>query len=315
MASLALLAAGCAHVPAHSLPQGGPLALRAQTNGWTPLPDAPLAREGAAGTAFGLSLWVLGGRDAAGQLLTKGHRLEGFERWEAVPPPGGSRFQASAVTLNPPRLLLTGGQAEGRALGTTEWWDVATASWQRLPDLPTPRWGAGAAGHGVFAYVVGGSNGRPLDTVERFDARDRSWRSLAPLALGREAGVAATLGQRIVVVGGRTRDGLTGSLEIYDPATGVWKAGPAMPTPRSHAAFAVYGYHLFVLGGLTAQGPTAAVESFDLTSGTWTVRASLPEARHGAVAARVGERLVVTGGVVAGRVSAGGWRMPFPFGR
>ena len=73
-------------------------------------------------------------------------------------------------------------------------------------------------------------------------------------------------------------------------------------------------HHLFVLGGKAADGATAAVESFSLVDGAWTTRASLPVALHGAVAARLGERLVVTGGVVEGRVSARGWRMPFPFG-
>lgn len=282
---------------------------------WIAYPDAPSARFNAAGVAVGFQFFVLGGYNDNLGRLNSVDRFTAFDKWSGMPamPTPRSSLAAALVPYN--RVLAIGGLANMLPLGTTEMFSVEKNTWDTMPDMPTPRWGAGADAYGDQAWVAGGAAIYPSRAFESFSIQTKSWTKLADMSVPREGCVAARIGQRIAVVGGRTPGGITGALELYNIDTGTWSRGPDMPTARSYPAFAVYGHHLFVLGGHLESGSTAAVESYDLGSNSWTKRTPLPEALSGALATKLGERLVVTGGFSNGHATAKTWGIPFPFGK
>jgi N-acetylneuraminic acid mutarotase len=288
-------------------------------SGWLRYPDAPTARFGAASATSGFRLLVIGGYDDGLSRLGAVEQFTAFDKWETLPPLPSRRSSACAANVPSERILVFGGAVASsvatQPLGTVERLSLATRTWDRLAEMPTPRWGAGAAAHGLQVYVAGGSSwGNPVAAFERYDALGNSWQRLADVPTAREAAAVAMLGQRVVVAGGRDRGTVLGQVDLFNPETGKWYQGAPMPTPRSHAGYLAYGHHLFVVGGSTANGASAAVESFDLASNSWTRHAPLPEASSNLVAAKLGARLVVTGGLgEGGKATARTYGTAFPF--
>ena len=97
----------------------------------------------------------------------------------------------------------------------------------------------------------------------------------------------------LTVIGGQSIDGVTSSIESYDPSSNTWSTSPPINTPRMyHSAVELNGC-IYVLGGHTGVTRLVSVECYK--SGQWGFVASLPEPRSvlGAV--------VFTGGIyVAG---------------
>jgi non-specific serine/threonine protein kinase len=89
-----------------------------------------------------------------------------------------------------------------------ERFDPVAGSWERLPDLPSPRGGLGAAFVDGWIVAVGGEEPtRVLDTAEAYDLGTGAWRGLAPLPTPRHGMAVATLGASVVAVNGARRPG------------------------------------------------------------------------------------------------------------
>ncbi|MBM3270479.1 MAG: hypothetical protein FJZ01_22825 [Candidatus Sericytochromatia bacterium] len=291
--------------------------LATASRAWLRYPDAPTARFAAAGAASGFRLLVLGGYDDALGRLGNVEQFTAFDKWETLPALPTRRSSAAAATVPSERILVFGGAVPGgvatQPLGSVERLSLATRKWDRLADMPTPRWGAAAAAKGLFVYVAGGSSwGHAVDAFELYNAIDNTWKALPALPQAREFAAIGALGERVVVAGGAVGGVPSNDTHVYNPEAGTWTKVAPMPTPRTQAAYAVYGHVLYVVGGIGPGGKSTAVESFHLGTGAWTRHTPLPEPLSGAVAARLGERLVVTGGSGAdGRASARTYGLPF----
>ncbi len=310
--------AGCGTLPAGRLAaESTGVQATSQRNAWIRYPDAPTARFAAAGATSGFRLLVIGGYDDSLSRLGDVEQFTAFDKWETLPALPTRRSGATAATVPSERILVFGGAVPGgvatQPLGTVERLSLATRKWDRLAEMPTPRWGAAAASRGLFVYVAGGSSwGHAVDAFEFYNAIDNTWRRLPALPQAREYGAIGALGERVVVAGGAIGGTPSGDVQIYNPEKGTWTQAAPMPTPRSQAGYAVYGHVLYVVGGIGAAGRSTAVESFNLGTGVWTRHTPLPEPLSALVAARLGERLVVTGGTGAsGQASARTYGLPF----
>ncbi|WP_370326053.1 protein kinase [Euzebya sp.] len=174
------------------------------------------------------------------------------------------------------------GRAEdGPAGGTPA--DTAAAT----PATDTPEVeGADAAGEGSD-----GATGMPAPS---------EWQAVRSMRVARQQIPAVTLQGTIWITGGLTEDGVTTSVEGYEPATNSWRTGPDLPLPLHHQMSAVFGGEVVVLGGWAPEGSLlSAITSdqvFALRGDEWVELPPLLQPRAAGAAATVGDLLVVTGG-------------------
>jgi hypothetical protein len=105
------------------------------------------------------------------------------------------------------------------------------------------------------------------------------------------------LGQ-VLLAGGESGFTPLGSVELYNPATGLCAATGAMAAARrSHGAALLPTGRVLVAGGWGAAGPLASAELYNPATGTWSATGSLNTARYGATATPLSDgRVLIAGG-------------------
>ena len=84
-----------------------------------------------------------------------------------------------------------------------ERYDPANDQWQKLPDMPTPRGGLGAALVGGRLIAVGGENPTGVySTVEAYDLTAQNWSALPNLRAARHGMAVVAVGNSIYAIGG-----------------------------------------------------------------------------------------------------------------
>ncbi len=158
----------------------------------------------------------------------------------------------------------------------------------------------GMAGCGGAEQRASAAGGEKADTHNAMVKRDR-WIGVPGMPAPR-FGLAAATGRdgRLYAIGG-TLDGITGRVDVYDPATGTWGRAANLRTPRTNLAAAVGGDgRIYALGGATsprAQGPVATVEAYSDGAGKWEEVSSMPTARVGLAAVQGADgRIYAIGG-------------------
>jgi|GEM_PF-259113 len=143
---------------------------------WTPLPDAPHARDHHRASVVDGKLYVVGGR-------------------------------RSSVNL---------GNAIGDTEETVDVFDFETGQWSTMNEqLPTPRAGIALIKHGPELIVAAGeSPAGDHHEVEALDVRTGSWRALPNLNAGRNAPGGARYGNELFVVAGRDGNTELASQEV-----------------------------------------------------------------------------------------------------
>jgi N-acetylneuraminic acid mutarotase len=186
---------------------------------WRRLPPPPEERAAAAAAATADGrVWVVGGRTRTG-LATRALSLDLKSlRWRVVR--GPTPREHLAATALGGRVYVLAGRLAGldTNLGTVEAYAPRTNGWSKLPSLPDPRGGTGAAAIGGRIVSVGGeSPGGTNASVWALRPGGR-WVRLADLPTPRHGlGVAASRG-RVWVIGGGPQPGLTvsGAVESLD---------------------------------------------------------------------------------------------------
>ena len=178
---------------------------------WRRLPAPPEERAAAAAAATADGrVWVVGGRTRSG-LATRALSLDlRTLRWRTAPGPR-PREHLAATALGG-RVFAIGGRLAGydTNLGTVEAYDPRTNRWSRLPDLPDPRGGTGAASIAGRLVSVGGESPSGTNrTVWALRPGGRAWTRLQDLRTPRHGlGVVAFRG-RVWAIAGGPEPGLT----------------------------------------------------------------------------------------------------------
>jgi len=164
----------------------------------------------------------------------------------------------------------------------------ATAHWDVVASLLTPRAFPAAVAAGGLLYAIGGNDDSGLATasVERYDPVQNMWTPRAPMASPRYGLVAGVIDGVIYAAGGTNGSGTAvATLEAYDPATNTWTPKASMPAARGLVAGGVIGGILYVVGGTDGASSSAKVQAYDPATNTWTTKASMPAPLSGAASA------------------------------
>jgi N-acetylneuraminic acid mutarotase len=128
-------------------------------------------------------------------------------------------------------------------------------------------------------------------------SKDLTWHEQAQMPTRRaHLGLAAVEG-RIFAIAGQGPEGVTGAVEIYDPAEDIWTRGSDKPTPVTDISAAAIGTDVYVPGGCDNAGsPAQTVEVYDATADAWRQVGLLPKPLCAYALATTGEKLYLFGG-------------------
>ena len=177
---------------------------------WRALPRMPEPRAaGGAAVASG-RLYVVGGVGAAG-LARRAFALElRTRRWSVVPAP--TPREHLAVTAAGGRIYALGGRRAGydTNVATFECLTPGEKRWRRLPEVPRPRGGTGAAvAAGRLVSVGGEEPAGTIASVYAWNLARGGWSRLPDLRTPRHGLGVVAVGARVYAVGGGPMPGLT----------------------------------------------------------------------------------------------------------
>jgi serine/threonine protein kinase/N-acetylneuraminic acid mutarotase len=228
------------------------------TNAWSAGPDLPLPLHHEMAATYKGEIMAVGGWVPENGVLTAKTSDQVFAlragKWVGLPHLKHPRAAgAAAVAGN--KLVVFGGQADGKLVSQTEVWDGK--SWSDGPALPSPRDHLAAASDGNFVYAVGGrflSADKNVATLDRYDPSANSWSKLPDMPTARGDLGASVVGGRLVAVGGESSTGVFSTVESFDINKRQWSALPNMRTPRHGITVDTVGTSVYAIDG--AQVPS-----------------------------------------------------------
>jgi non-specific serine/threonine protein kinase len=178
---------------------------------WRRLPAPPEERAAAAAAATSDGrVWVVGGRMRSG-LATRMLSLDlRTLRWRTHPGPRPREHLAATALRG--RVYAIGGRLAGydTNLATVQAYDPKRGRWSRLPDLPDPRGGTGAAAIAGRIVSVGGESPAGTNrTVWALRPGARAWAALPDLPTPRHGLGVVSLRGRVWAIAGGPQPGLT----------------------------------------------------------------------------------------------------------
>jgi DNA-binding CsgD family transcriptional regulator len=103
------------------------------------------------------------------------------------------------------------------------------------------------------------------------------WQALPSMPTPRSKLAAVALNGLVYAIGGETAQGVSASLEVYDPASSTWNEGKPLPLPASEIQAAVLGGKIYVPGGRQENGKASqSLEIYDPLHDTWESGPDLP---------------------------------------
>jgi N-acetylneuraminic acid mutarotase len=231
------------------------------------------------------------------------------EAWKRLPPLNHPRGAAAAAVVGD-KIVVVGGQADGKLVPQTEVFDGE--GWTDVAEIPTPREHLGAASDGRYLYAVGGrqlSAGENSGGFERYDPEANRWTKLDAMPETVGAVAATFAGGRVVAVGGESETEASDQVQGYDINGGTWSQLPPMSSPRHGASLAVVKDALYAIGGATEAGHVGATrqsEVLDLSGkesapvaarAEWRAVTNAPANIQYAASAEVGGRIWLFGGL------------------
>ncbi len=178
-------------------------------NRWHDLTPMPTARAAGGAAIVGRKLYVVGGVGPKG-LARRAFVLDLAKgTWSTAP--GSAKREHLAVIATGGRIYALGGRLGGydANLATFEAYSPATGVWERLPPVPEPRGGTGAAFAGGMIVTVGGEAPEgTISSVYGYQLATGRWRRLPDLPTARHGLAVATVRGTVYAIGGGTSPGL-----------------------------------------------------------------------------------------------------------
>ncbi|MBN1813323.1 MAG: hypothetical protein JXA14_15920 [Anaerolineae bacterium] len=129
------------------------------------------------------------------------------------------------------------------------------------------------------------------------ESGESPWQEHAQMPTRRAHLALAAVDGRIFAIAGRDPEGITGAVEIYDPANDIWTRGRDKPIPVTHVSGAAIGADVYVPGGCDDAGtPMQTVEVYDAAADAWRQASPLPKPLCAYALATLAEKLYLFGG-------------------
>ncbi len=244
------------------------------TNSWKTAPKLPAPLHHSMAVNYRDELVVLGGwipegGNPSAETSGRVYALRG-ESWEELPSLRHPRAAGAAAVVGG-KIVVVGGQAEGKLVPQTEVFDGK--SWRDAAPLPTPREHLAAAADRKYLYAVGGRNlssDTNMAAFDRYDPAKDEWEKLPNLPTARGGLGATVAGDHVIAAGGEEPTSVRGTVESFDISADRWSALPDLPTPRHGPGVASIGTRVFVLGGARKPGhfnSAKTAEAIDVPAG------------------------------------------------
>ncbi len=212
---------------------------------WQARPTPPGVSRAMAVAGYEGAIYLIGGRDASGQVLAQTTRFRpGLDAWETRAPRPLAAADADAAVLGEKIYLAGGLDARGVPLDRLDIYDPRLDRWESGAALPRPLAGAALTAFEGRLYLFGGSDGvQDYDQVYTYDPAQSAWALAARLPGPRAYAAAAALEGKVLLFGGaQAGTALDATLAFY-PARAArgespWEQRAALPARTGHPAAA-----------------------------------------------------------------------------
>ncbi len=191
----------------------------AQWSAMAPLPTAE-AQHAAVAHPNG-NIYVIAGYDGlpgstGGENGTLQIYNTGTNTWTAGTPCPHTSRGASYCLGTDGKVYLISGISSNTYLTNVYRYDVGTAAWTAVANIPVPTWEAGAASYGGKIYVAGGASSSGFSQMQIYDIATNTWSAGAALPVG-------TFQHKLVSAGNGTLYLLGGSTSVTTYSANIYK--------------------------------------------------------------------------------------------
>ncbi len=141
-----------------------------------------------------------------------------------------------------------------------QYYDIASNTWNPLPDMPTARETKGKIVNDKL-YVIGGFNGTPSRLINVYDLKTNLWVNQYKMPAGIYGHSLAVYDNKIFIVGGVNNQSF---LAYFDTITNTLHQLSSNMIPRRHATAEVYNNKLYIIGGSTTSVTSSAIKSIQV---------------------------------------------------
>jgi hypothetical protein len=182
--------------------------------------------------------------------------------------------------------LASGTVGEMETSNRTYRYDIKTATWHRLADMPAPLRLSGLACYQGKIYVAGGWDMALMDVFFIYDLQTDKWsrgKAIPEPVWG--ASMGAWDGKLYLVGGDRGEIDFVpeNKVDVYDIAAQTWTAGGGadMPTASGFYGHVQTGTYLYVVGGFSGDvnANIHLTQRYDMSTNTWELGPAFTSAR------------------------------------
>ncbi|MGU3375273.1 Kelch repeat-containing protein [Chryseobacterium sp. M5A1_1a] len=171
----------------------------------------------------------------------------------------------SGSAIHNGRIYVFGGSGLNGAATTVfsnkfQYYDIASDTWNPLPDMPTAREAKGKIVNDKL-YVIGGFNGTPSRLINVYDLNTNLWIDRYTMPVGISGHSLAVYGNKIFIAGGANNQSF---LAYFDTTTHKLHQLSSNMIPRRHAAVEVHNHKLYIIGGSTTSLTSSALKSIQV---------------------------------------------------
>lgn len=254
---------------------------------WDLATPMPTLRSGAMATVIGERIYVIGGgfrkEDGKFRFLPTVEVYDpARDTWDIGPDMAQPHdYPACAVVGETVYILgghhpdaTEGGPSSDPGFAYCERWTVGTARWERIADLPVPRfapmgitWKGRPWAIGGCAFVESAGGVRDFDRIDVFDPETGTWTDPGFTMPWPAAAHGVTLHDgRVYVLGGYSGPSIHDKAVCFDPDSGASEDLPSLGEPRAAMGVAVLDGRLYAIGGWKGDGRavTDRVEALEL---------------------------------------------------
>jgi non-specific serine/threonine protein kinase len=225
---------------------------------WTAGPGLPLPLNHLMAVTYDGAPVVMGGFIPGDELTSEqSDRVYALRdgTWDELPRLKHPRAAAAAAVVGD-KIVVVGGQADGKLVAQTEMYDGER--WSDVDEMPTPREHLAAASDDRYLYAVGGrdlSSDKNVATLERYDPVSDSWKTLKSMPTASGGIGAAYVGGRVITVGGEDPTSASDAVQAYNIQKNTWSSQlPKLPSARHGVAVTALKDSLYAVGGAAKPG-------------------------------------------------------------